>query len=436
VFYRGDSPVRGVGRGPAGFGASRPLGGTMKRTAATIVMLAGLGGCMSTDKEAGPRPFGQASLGKEVPGVMGPAGEPVHVAAQGRGQMPTGKEGVVRADARMPAGKADPMVRQTAGFARVDGTGGMVHTPGLHGHKFGGGFGHGFGLGHGCPDGGPGQYGPMQHGLGMMLGHGGILPVPGMGPPGAVAAVGAIGAPGSGIYPPMFANQRTSIRFASPAGMNITWQGPGGAFVEPVPLQAPARYNFPQGNIYRLRISGIPNRPGRVYYPTLEVYPATPHTVTFLSHNAVPVSFTDEDFEQVNAGNLVVKVVYLPFPQFQDLVAVAGLDEIVSTRLEPGVNPVDEANRRGTILAVVRIGNIDLQDPNTPAMDAPGAFVPGLPPGAMPVPPGAPLPPGAAPVPPPGAAPVGPGNGTNGPSSTAPAPLPSAIRPISIPTVK
>ena len=88
-----------------------------------------------------------------------------------------------------------------------------------------------------------------------------------MGPPGAVAAVGAIGAPGSGMYPPMYGNQRTSIRFANPA-----------------------RYNFPQGNIYRLRISGIPNRPGKVYYPTLEVYPATPHTVTFLSHNTVPVS--------------------------------------------------------------------------------------------------------------------------------------------------
>ena len=195
----------------------------------------------------------------------------------------------------------------------------------------------------------------------------------------------------------MFGNQRTSIRFANPAGMDITWQGPGGSFVEPVPLQAPARYNFPQGNIYRLRLSGIPNRPGKVYYPTLEVYPATPHTVTFLSHNTVPVSFTDEDFEQVNAGNLVIKVIYLPDPQFQDLVAVAGAEEVVSTRLEPGVDPVDEANRRGTILAVIRIGNIDLEDPNTPAMDAPGAMLPGGPIGPALMAP----PPGGAPILPP-----------------------------------
>lgn len=393
----------------------------MKRTAATIAMLAGLGGCATPDAQQGAKPFGQASFGREVPGVVGPEGGPIHAS----GQMPTGKEGVIRADARMPAGrKSDPMIRQTAGFARVSGTGGGVHTPGLHG-----GLGHGGGAD--CGPGGMSPYGPMQHGLGTALGHGGILPVPGMGPPGAVAAVGAIGAPGSGLYPPMYGNQRTSIRFANPAGMDITWQGPGGSFVEPVPLQAPARYNFPQGNIYRLRISGIPNRPGKVYYPTLEVYPATPHTVTFLSHNTVPVSITDEDIEQVNAGNLVTKVVYLPFPQFQDLVVVAGAEEVVSTRLEPGVNPVDEANRRGTILAVIRIGNIDLQDPNTPAVDAPGSFLPGGP--AIMTPP-----PGGAPVVPPGTI----------PPPVAPAPLPSGVkspdtpgmsspsRTISIPTVK
>ena len=45
------------------------------------------------------------------------------------------------------------------------------------------------------------------------------------------------------------------------------------------------------------------------------------------------------------AGNYVVKVVYLPYPQFQDL-ATAGPDEVVSTRLEPGVDPIAEAVRR------------------------------------------------------------------------------------------
>jgi hypothetical protein len=332
----------------------------MKRTAATLVMLAGLGGCASPDT-VGDSQFGQASRGRDVPGVVGPLGEPVHVAAA---QMPTGKDSkVIRADMKAPAGKKDSGVQQTAGYARINNSGGVrsgAHVTGLTGGA------------------GPATD-PLAHGAGMMLGHGGITPVPAMGPYGAVAAVGAIGGPGSGMYGPMYMNQRTSIRFAGMNGIAITWQGPAGTFIEPPPLQSPARYNFPQGSIYRLRLSNIPTRPGKVYYPTLEVYPSTPKTVTFLSHTTVPVTFTDDDFARVNGGNLVIKVIYLPNPEFQELGALGNAEELRSDELEPGVNPIDEANRRGTVLAVVRIGNIDLQDPNTPAMDAPPGVMPGGP---------------------------------------------------------
>ena len=61
----------------------------------------------------------------------------------------------------------------------------------------------------------------------------------------------------------------------------------------------PGRYNFPQGAIYRLKLSNIPGRPGVELYPTLEVGPAMPRTEAFLAHNAIPVQFTDEDFDQV-----------------------------------------------------------------------------------------------------------------------------------------
>jgi len=387
----------------------------MKRTAATLIFLAGLGGCASPSAyENAARPFGQASTGKEAPGLIGPNGSPVHTTTAAA-QMPTdpkAKAGVVRAEMRVTSEGTDSGVQQTAGFARVTGgsTGGSAQMS-TAGSCADGNCGGGAG--------GPSPYGPMNSNFNMFLGHGGILPVPGMGPAGAVAAVGAMGAQG-GMYAPMYMNQRSSIRFANPQGMNVTWQGAGGTFVEPSPLQAPARYNFAQGNTYRLRLSGIPNRPGKVYYPTLEVYPSTPKTVTYLSHNTVPVAFTDEDFEQVNSGNLVIKVVYLPDPQFQDLAALAGADEVVSTRLEPGVDPVGEANRRGTILAVIRIGNIDLQDPNTPAMDA----MPGMPaPGALPVMPKLMNPP---------APPAGGGGSTTSPvpppAPKTPAPLPNAVK--------
>jgi len=94
-------------------------------------------------------------------------------------------------------------------------------------------------------------------------------------------------------------------------------------------------------------------------------------------------------------------VIYLPDPQFQD-VAVAGPDEVVSTRLDPGVDPVAEARRRGTVLLVIRMGNIDLEAPNTPHMEAPNPYMAPpmprtVPPNGRPLPtaPRGPMPPGA-----------------------------------------
>jgi hypothetical protein len=161
-------------------------------------------------------------------------------------------------------------------------------------------------------------------------------------------------------------------------------------------LSTPGRYNFIQAAVYRIKLSDIPHPSVKVLYPTLEVVPSNAKTDPFLAHSAVPVTFTDEDFEQVAAGNYVVKVIYLPDPQFQDL-ATTGPDEVVSSRLEPGVDPVAEAHRRGSILLIVRLGNIDLEAANTPPMDAPPGYGPHaasgnpMPRGGMMMPPGGPM---------------------------------------------
>ena len=102
---------------------------------------------------------------------------------------------------------------------------------------------------------------------------------------------------------------------------------------------------------------------GAALYPTIEVAPTTPATDAYLSHNAIPIQFTDEDFQQVlDGGNFVTKVIYLPDPQYQEL-AVSGVETLVSTRLEPGIDPILEADKRGTILLIVRLGAIDLEMP-------------------------------------------------------------------------
>ncbi|MGC4006579.1 MAG: hypothetical protein QM811_27040 [Pirellulales bacterium] len=67
----------------------------------------------------------------------------------------------------------------------------------------------------------------------------------------------------------------------------------------------------------------------------------------------------------------MTKVIYLPDAEFQEL-ALAGVETLVSTRLDPGVDPIVEADRKGTILAIIRLGNKNLQAPGAVG----GAIVP------------------------------------------------------------
>ncbi len=175
--------------------------------------------------------------------------------------------------------------------------------------------------------------------------------------------------PGPGVMPMMappqprsFATQTTQLRFVGPAGMQVGWQvGPGYAENQ---LIAPARYNFVQGATYRLKFTNIPGRDdGLTLYPTMQVYPGHPTTDAYLSHNSIPLELTDEDLDQIESNNFVTKVIYLPDAKYQEL-AIAGVETLVSTRLDPGVDPVAEAERRGTIMVVMRVGNMDLEMPN------------------------------------------------------------------------
>lgn len=191
----------------------------------------------------------------------------------------------------------------------------------------------------------------------------GMISAAGMGPGGMMGA-GPGGAGGAGFGENRrFPNVRSQIFFVDPPGMQIGWQSgdPSNRVYLPAQLTVPARYNFMQGYIYRLKLTNVPNNPGLVLYPTIEVAPSTPATDAFLTHNPIPIQFTQEDFDQVRASNFVTKVIYLPDPKYQEL---AIPETLVSTRLEPGVDPIREADDRGTILLIVRLGAIDLEMPS------------------------------------------------------------------------
>ena len=210
---------------------------------------------------------------------------------------------------------------------------------------------------------------------------------------------GRAGGPGGGRR---FPNVRSQIFFLDPNGMHIGWQAGGGQGERvylPAQLTVPVRYNFMQGYIYRLKLTDIPGRAGVNLYPTIEVAPSTPATDAYLTHNPIPIQFTAEDFDQVvDGGNFVTKVIYLPDPKYQEL-AIAGVETLVSTRLEPGVDPILEADKRGTILLILRLGAIDLEMQGGAPVPA-GAVMSPTPGSTVVVPPGA-LPPGTVPPAPP-----------------------------------
>jgi hypothetical protein len=254
-----------------------------------------------------------------------------------------------------------------------------------------------------------------------------------------------------------FITTRSQVYFLDPDGMQVGWQsstGPNGERTYlPAQLTVPARYNFGQGYIYRLKITNIPGRPGAALYPTIEVAPTTPATDAYLSHNAIPVQFTDEDFQQVlDGGNFVTKVIYLPDPRYQELAASA--ETIVSTRLEPGIDPILEADKRGTILLIVRLGAIDLEMPGGGnilggGVPGPGGAAMGAVPGGAPVvngpttsgapgitdmPPGA-MPPGMTPTPAPAEGTVPLDQPAAGAGVPTVAPQPPAPQPTVPPTI-
>ncbi len=188
----------------------------------------------------------------------------------------------------------------------------------------------------------------------MMQRPGPMVDGPGPGVLGVLAQPGGPGMMGAGI-PPM----ETQVKFIGQDGMSVGWLT--GSYIARNQRFVPGRADFPQSSIYQLVFSNIPGEgwEGQSLYPTLEVRSAHPNTVAYLQHNVVPVELTDEDLEHIRSNNMVTKVIYLPEPEFQAR-AIAGVETLVSTTLDPGVDPIEQAERMGTIMVVLRVGNKEM----------------------------------------------------------------------------
>jgi hypothetical protein len=69
---------------------------------------------------------------------------------------------------------------------------------------------------------------------------------------------------------------------------------------------------------------------------------------------SLAVAISVEDIDQAAAGNLVTKLVCVS--RSDDPLASPEFNTLVSTRLEPGVDIVAQAQRRGHVVATLRVG--------------------------------------------------------------------------------
>ena len=193
-------------------------------------------------------------------------------------------------------------------------------------------------------------------------------------------------APQAGLRGPAAPVQAIAqVGFKGSEGMTIQWDTVQIGQFDSTPITVnefkPVFQNFQVAHSYRLKLSNIPNRDGLTLYPTLTINAISARTRAYLDHNAIPVKFSEADFDQVQNGNFVTKVIFLPAPQYQNLALAGGVDTIVNTQLPAGADPIVEAQKRGAILAIVQIGNKDLSvegtsfseglDGNLPNQDLP-----------------------------------------------------------------
>ena len=110
------------------------------------------------------------------------------------------------------------------------------------------------------------------------------------------------------------------------------------------------------GDVYKIRITRIPNRAGFEVYPSIElidrVYPPQGLEERF----PIPVVVTQDDLDRAIAGEFGVRVVYLEDPSLA-LPVPQRSGEQRSIDVDAGDDPLVAAEKLGRPMAIVRIGS-------------------------------------------------------------------------------
>lgn len=108
------------------------------------------------------------------------------------------------------------------------------------------------------------------------------------------------------------------------------------------------------GHLYRLRISGMEMFPGMDIYPTVELIDRLHPPQGREDEFAIPIIITAADMRIAMSGQLVTRVIYLEQPQIAQ--TIDPLDGEIPQSVPPGDNALQEADRLGRPMAIIRLG--------------------------------------------------------------------------------
>ncbi len=151
------------------------------------------------------------------------------------------------------------------------------------------------------------------------------------------------------------------MTITEPRGMKIAYEVKAGVFSTKA-VEPPHSYKLVPGVKYRFRVTDIPGRDGMILLPRISVWPVHPVVEEYVKGNSIPVELTDADLEAIERGRLLTKVYYSSGPKYRELFEES-INASLGTRLFPGIDPIAEADRMGTIHLVLRIGSRDQQPP-------------------------------------------------------------------------
>lgn len=129
-------------------------------------------------------------------------------------------------------------------------------------------------------------------------------------------------------------------------------------------LPSPAQFAVNAGHHYRLKLSELPEFPGEELFPSIEILDHL-HPPAGQEHDfPIPIVFTKDDIRLALAGKLVTRVIYLEQPSM-----AAALDPLrreIPQAVSPADNALQEADRLGRPMIIVRIGGRIPSGPDMP----------------------------------------------------------------------